>query len=186
MMNKGTPCKVTLVFLVPRYSVCNLTDFVVNILPARAFAESLVANRMSHIALLRRASTLASILRLFRASSMQSLFTPIGLLVFTSIVKREIVLMFTASRSDDISKNSFPEINSSNLSLRLLLWSGPFGGGGLFPAYADGLAAVGIDSISWDSAIMLAFPRHCSKKFKPNNRQEFTKRNHNKYTKIQY
>lgn len=113
-MNKGTPCKVSLVFLVPIYSVCNLTDFAVRILLVRAFSESLVSNRVSPIALLHRASTLAPILRLFMASSIYFLLTPINLCTLTSVINREIVFVCNASRRVGTGNNSFPKINCPN------------------------------------------------------------------------
>lgn len=61
VMYNGTPYKVTIVFLVSMYSICNRTDFVVRLFGARDLAASSVGSRMSHMAILLRANTLALI-----------------------------------------------------------------------------------------------------------------------------
>lgn len=65
-------------FRVPMYSVWNLSDLVVRILPANVIAASSVANRMSHIALDLLANTLAPIFKAFRNSSIASLLIAIN------------------------------------------------------------------------------------------------------------
>lgn len=70
---QGALYKVTFVFLVPIYSICKLFEFVVRMLPASDLAASLIAVRLSHMALLLRDSILVPIIRLLTASSMVSL-----------------------------------------------------------------------------------------------------------------
>lgn len=59
VMNKSALWKVTFVFLVHIYSVCNLTDFFVRMFTVRDFAASSVASGMSNVALFLRANILA-------------------------------------------------------------------------------------------------------------------------------
>lgn len=63
-MSKSTQCNVILVLGVPTYAVCNLTDLMMIILPARFLASFCVSSRISHIALDLLASTFGAILRL--------------------------------------------------------------------------------------------------------------------------
>lgn len=93
----GTPCKVILFLRVPIYSVCILTDLVVRMLPASAFASSSGPNKMFHIAYNLLANTFSIMFRHWSASSIPSLPTPTNFLVFTSNVSREIVLFEIAS-----------------------------------------------------------------------------------------
>lgn len=104
------------VFLVPMYSVCNQTDFAINMLPANCLASCSVASKMSHKAPDPLASIFCPIFRLFSTYSTVSLLTSINFWVFTSVVGREIVFVFTASRSSRIVRNSSSPTHSSHLS----------------------------------------------------------------------
>lgn len=104
---------MTLVFLVPKYSVWSLTALVKSMYSARSFAASSVASRMSHIALLLLANIFAPI---FRASSIIFLLRPISLRVLMFVVNREIVLVFTVSTSAGTGNSSFPSMKFSYFS----------------------------------------------------------------------
>lgn len=94
-MYNGTPSKVTILFLITIYSVCNVINIVVRMFPARDFAAPSFASRMSHTA-----HTLFLILRLFRDSSMVSLLKPISFRDFISGVNWEMVLVLIASKRE--------------------------------------------------------------------------------------
>lgn len=72
------------------YSVCNLTNLVVRLLPS----------------LNPRANTLALIFGLFRASSITSLLTPISFLDITSGFSKEMVFVALDSITEGTTKSS--------------------------------------------------------------------------------
>lgn len=110
---KGSLCKVTFVLLVPVYSFCNLTDFVIRMFLARDSAFS-VSTRTFHMALLLLVIPLVPILRHLGPPPLL-LLIGINFLYFMSMVSREMVLVFIASKSE----GSLPEINFSYCSLWL-------------------------------------------------------------------
>lgn len=103
-MYRGTPCRVTFVFLVPKYSA---TVLVKCMFPDRSFAAFSVASRMSHLALLFLANTFTAIFWLFMAYSIISLLMSFGLCVLMSVFNREILLAFTVSISVGTNNSSF-------------------------------------------------------------------------------
>lgn len=108
LMSAGTPCTVILVFLVPKYSVWSLSDLVVKVFPARLLASSSLPSKISHFARETLASNLGAIFRLFKASSIVSLLTPISVLFLTSDVNREIILTLILFRTSGMARNSSP------------------------------------------------------------------------------
>lgn len=81
--------------------------------PSSDLVASSVSSRMCHIALLRLAKIFAAIRRLFRASSIINLLTPISLRVLTSVVNSGMVLVFNVSMSNATGNSSFPLMKCS-------------------------------------------------------------------------
>lgn len=99
----GTPC--TRVFRLETYYF-SIT------LPAKFFASSTFASRMSHIALDLFARTFGTIWILFKASCSVSLLTSTNRIA-TSNVSREIFRGVKASNSSGMVINSLPFVNSA-------------------------------------------------------------------------
>lgn len=106
----------------PKYSISSFINFMVRILLARVFASSMVASRMSHIALDLWAHIFGTILSLFSASSITSLLMLIKILAFTSI-DRPIGLCSKDSRK---SKQLIPRYEIFINFLLSLVVPGPF------------------------------------------------------------
>lgn len=112
-MSTGTPCTVILIIWVPMYSTWSCIDFDVSILLASCLASCLISRRLSHIVSNLLVSTFSLRLKLFRASFMVSLLTPVNFWLFISVVNREIVHVLMASIASGTVKNSFPSVNSA-------------------------------------------------------------------------
>lgn len=165
-MSMGTPCNVILVLQVPKYSVCNLTDFVVRILLVRFLSLSSVAGRISNMAFDLMASTFGVILRPLSTFSIISQLMLISIWDLTSEFSREIVRVATTSRTDSIDSSSFPTINSLYFSYRALSYSGTFFA--LSIVHTVGVANRDLSGLWGDSSIMLEWkapmPNHVHKK----------------------
>lgn len=80
---------------------------VVKISPASCLASSSVTSKMSHITFDLLARILGPIFRLLSASTKMSLLIPINFWVFTSMVSKEIILVFTVFIASGIVRSSF-------------------------------------------------------------------------------
>lgn len=95
---QGHPTQRNPCLTVPKYSVCNITYFVMRILPARLLTSFSVDRRISYMALDLLARTFGAILRLLRAFSIISRLTPVSFQDLTFEVSSEIVLVATACK----------------------------------------------------------------------------------------
>lgn len=86
--------------------------FAIKIFPTNCLASCTVASRTSYIALACRAITLGPICKLFRVSSIVSLLIPINFWLFTLVIIREIILVFSASKASVVVRKLFPLRNS--------------------------------------------------------------------------
>lgn len=117
----GTSWPVTLVFLVPMYSVGKQNDFAIKMLPANCLVSFSVASNLSDNAFDSLASIFGSTYKLFSAYCDVCLLSSIIFRVFTLVVSREIVFMFTTSRDSGIVKNPLSLIYYSYLKLCIIV-----------------------------------------------------------------
>lgn len=88
--------------------------------PSRDLDVSSIVSRIPHITLLLWTNAFAPILSVFRTSPIVSLLTPINFFDFMSVVRREIVLILSDSKSEGTGKSSLTKINISYCSSRPL------------------------------------------------------------------
>lgn len=110
-MYKGILLSVTFDIFVPKYSVCNLTVYVVRIQPVNDLAAS---------------SFLTEICRFLIASSVITRLIVMTLLVLRSVVNSDIVRVFTVSIRVGTGSSLFPLLNASYLFLTLALFEGVY------------------------------------------------------------
>lgn len=144
-----------LVFCIPKYSVHSLTDFIMRILLAKAFTSSMVASR---IALELQASIFGTTLRLFSASYITSLSTPINLLVFTSRGQKRDHPIGHCLKDSENGKQLIPKYK---ICINFL---GPHSTPGPFLVYlSEGITGMDFSGCCRDTFILVELPQHAYK-----------------------
>lgn len=103
------------------YSVCKQNDFAIKMLPANCLVSFSVASNLSDNAFDSLASIFGSTYKLFSASCSVCLLSSIIFRIFTLVVSREIVFMFTTSRDSGIVRNPLSLIYYSYLKLCIIV-----------------------------------------------------------------